>query len=192
MVPAVPVAADTAAVNVGVAFTSSQSVLVTGIRFYKGTGNTGTHVGSLWSGSGQLLAQATFTGETATGWQEVSFATPVQINAGTTYVASYHAPKGRYSVTSNYFTSAYTSGPLTALKSVPGRSTGATHTARPQLCPRRHTGRATTGSAPYTRSTEADRAQAFRDRGEVRPRNLSQMAHHVSGLHAGILAGHAG
>ncbi len=124
VIPAVPVAADTAAVNVGVAFTSSQSVLVTGIRFYKGSGNTGTHVGSLWSGSGQLLAQATFTGESATGWQEVSFATPVQINAGTTYVASYYAPKGRYSVTSNYFTSAYTSGPLTALKSVPGAVNG--------------------------------------------------------------------
>ena len=98
VVPAVPVAADTAAVNVGVAFTSSKPVLITGIRFYKGTGNTGTHVGSLWSGTGQLLAQATFTGETATGWQEVSFATPVLINAGATYVASYHAPKGRYSV----------------------------------------------------------------------------------------------
>ena len=41
VVPAVPVAADTAAVNVGVAFTSSEPVLITGIRFYKGTGNTG-------------------------------------------------------------------------------------------------------------------------------------------------------
>ena len=54
----------------------------------------------------------------------MSFATPVQINAGATYVASYHAPKGRYSVTSNYFTSAYSSGPLTALKSVPGSVNG--------------------------------------------------------------------
>ena len=40
-----------------------------GIRFYKAVANTGTHVGSLWTASGQLLASATFTGETASGWQ---------------------------------------------------------------------------------------------------------------------------
>ena len=124
VVPAVPATSDAAAVNVGVAFTSSEPVLVTGIRFYKGSGNTGTHVGSLWSASGQLLGRATFTGETATGWQEVSFSEPVLISAGTKYVASYHAPKGRYAVTSNYFTTAYTSGPLTALKSIPGSLNG--------------------------------------------------------------------
>ena len=47
--------------------------------------------------SGQLLATATFTGETASGWQQVNFATPVAINPNTTYVASYFAPKGHYS-----------------------------------------------------------------------------------------------
>ena len=44
---------------------------VTAIRFYKGAQNTGTHVGHLWSAAGALLAEATFTGETASGWQEV-------------------------------------------------------------------------------------------------------------------------
>ncbi len=34
---------------------------VTGIRFYKASTNTGTHVGNLWSATGQLLASATFT-----------------------------------------------------------------------------------------------------------------------------------
>ena len=47
---------------------------ITGIRFYKGAGNTGTHVGNLWSAGGQLLATATFTSETASGWQQVDFA----------------------------------------------------------------------------------------------------------------------
>ena len=45
-------------------FTSEVSGTVTGIRFYKATTNTGTHIGSLWSSSGTLLASATFTSET--------------------------------------------------------------------------------------------------------------------------------
>ena len=59
---------------------------ITGIRFYKGSGNTGTHVGHLWTSTGTLLATATFSNETASGWQQVNFATPVAITAGTTYV----------------------------------------------------------------------------------------------------------
>jgi len=33
--------------------------------------------GNLWTTSGTLLATATFSNETASGWQEVTFATPV-------------------------------------------------------------------------------------------------------------------
>ena len=50
--------------------------------------NTGTHVGNLWTTSGTLLATGTFSGETASGWQQLNFTTPVDITAGTTYVAS--------------------------------------------------------------------------------------------------------
>ena len=53
-------------------FRTDVAGFVTGIRFYKGTANTGTHVGTLWSGTGTKLATATFTGETATGWQKVN------------------------------------------------------------------------------------------------------------------------
>ena len=49
---------------------------VTGIRFYKAATNTGTHIGSLWTASGTLLAQATFTNETASGWQTAYFSSP--------------------------------------------------------------------------------------------------------------------
>ena len=89
---------------------------VTGIRFYKGTANTGTHIGSLWSSTGTKLGSVTFTGETATGWQQATFATPLPVTAGTTYVASYYAPNGRYAVNEQYFTTATTNGPLTALQ----------------------------------------------------------------------------
>ena len=72
-----PDSGDAHSVELGVKFTSEVFGTVTGVRFYKSAANTGTHIGSLWSASGQLLATATFTGETASGWQQVNFSTPV-------------------------------------------------------------------------------------------------------------------
>ena len=85
--------------ELGVKFRSDVAGYITGIRFYKGAGNTGTHVGHLWTLAGTLLATATFTSETATGWQQVNFATPVAIAANTTYVASYYAPTAAFAAT---------------------------------------------------------------------------------------------
>ena len=72
---------------------------ITGLRFFKGAGNDGPHVGHLWTNTGTQLALAVFTNETATGWQRVSLATPVPIEANTTYVASYHTQSGNYAIT---------------------------------------------------------------------------------------------
>ena len=114
--PTVASAADSNAVEVGVKFKSDSNGLIGGIRFYKGGSNVGTHVGSLWSASGQLLAQATFTNEGATGWQQVLFATPVAITANTVYVASYHTNSGYYAGDNNYFANTgVDNGPLHAL-----------------------------------------------------------------------------
>ncbi len=112
---------DTVSVELGVSFVPAVAGQVTGVRFYKGVGNGGTHTGSLWSAAGARLATVTFTGETASGWQTASFATPVSVTAGTTYVVSYLAPQGRYSSTSSYFASARTVGPLTAPAAGNGR-----------------------------------------------------------------------
>ncbi len=101
--------------NLGVEFTANQNGTITGIRFYKAAANTGTHVGSLWDTSGNLLAQGTFTNETSSGWQTLVLATPVNITANTTYIASYLAPSGHFSMTRPGFDSAVTNGPLTAL-----------------------------------------------------------------------------
>jgi YVTN family beta-propeller protein len=105
-VPAVPADTDPAAVEVGVKFRTDVDGQITGIRFYKGTGNGGTHIGSLWSVSGTLLGSATFTGETATGWQQVNFPTPINVTANTVYVASYFAPQGHYAYNSGFFLNA--------------------------------------------------------------------------------------
>jgi hypothetical protein len=115
--PAILSQADSSSVELGVKFTSDVAGFVLGIRFYKGSANTGSHVGSLWGGDGTLLATAVFTNETASGWQQVTFSNPVPIAAGTVYVASYHAPNGGYSLNSSYFANAgYDNGPLHALK----------------------------------------------------------------------------
>jgi hypothetical protein len=109
---------DTSGVNLGVKFTSDISGYVTGIRFYKSALNTGTHIGSLWTSSGTLLASATFTSESASGWQQISFGTPVPITSGTTYVASYFAPSGHYAFDQNTFAGvSVDSPPLHALSS---------------------------------------------------------------------------
>ena len=102
-------------IEVGVRFRADVDGVITGLRFYKGVGTTGTHVGHLWTNDGLQLAEATFTGETASGWQEVTLSTPVVITADTTYVASSHSSSGDYAADNVYFTSAFTSPPLTAL-----------------------------------------------------------------------------
>ena len=106
---------DTSAVELGVKFRANVAGSITALRFYKGATNTGTHVGNLWTSTGTLLASVTFTNETASGWQQATFASPVAITANTTYVASYHTNVGHYAGDTNYFASGVTNGPLTAL-----------------------------------------------------------------------------
>ena len=77
--PTTPQQSDPNAVELGVKFTTSINGFITGIRFYKGTGNTGTHVGNLWSAGGALLARGHLQRRDGSGWQQVNFATPVAV-----------------------------------------------------------------------------------------------------------------
>jgi hypothetical protein len=113
MAPSVASTTDPHAVELGFKFTTSSAGEVTGLRFYKGDENTGAHVADLWSSTGTLLASADFTGETPSGWQQVNFASPVQVTAGATYVASYHTD-GDYAADPNFFSTAHSNGALTA------------------------------------------------------------------------------
>ena len=114
--PGTPDVNQSLPVELGVRFTSSSSGFITGVRFFKGVNNTGTHVGNLWSSSGTLLARATFTGESSSGWQQVNFSSPVAITANTVYVASYFSPTGDFAVDRNYFNAAVNNPPLQALQ----------------------------------------------------------------------------
>jgi hypothetical protein len=93
---------DTASVTLGLKFYADVPGSVTAVRFYKGAHNTGTHVGNLWSSTGTKLASVTFSGETASGWQQANFSSPVSIAANTTYVISYLAPNGYYAIDQYY------------------------------------------------------------------------------------------
>jgi hypothetical protein len=110
----VPTVVDSGAgpgVEVGVKFLSDTSGTITGLRFYKSSGNAGPHIGNLWTSTGTLLATATFTNETATGWQTVTFSPAISITAGTVYVASYHTNYSHFSVDANTFTAAGVDNP---------------------------------------------------------------------------------
>ena len=113
--PAVLQDPDVGSIELGMKFQSAVAGNIMGIRFYRGLTNAGPHTGSLWTGAGTLLASVTFMNETASGWQYQALTNPVAINSNTTYVVSYHAPAGRYSVNSHYFAQSATNYPLRAL-----------------------------------------------------------------------------
>ncbi|MGX7678035.1 DUF4082 domain-containing protein [Jatrophihabitans sp. DSM 45814] len=109
-VPAVSADKDSRSVEVGVRFSATVPGVITQIRYYKAKSNTGTHVGTLWSSTGQRLATTKFTSESATGWQTASLSQPVTVVPGTTYVASYHADNGHYASRENAFAPGKTVG----------------------------------------------------------------------------------
>src|SRR6195256_4334946 len=124
-VPATADSGPSGPVELGVSFKADTSGTITGVRFYKSAANTGLHKGHLWSRTGALLATVTFTGETASGWQQATFSTTVAITANTVYVASYQSAIGHWSVNWNYFaTSGVNNPPLHALQNGSGAPDG--------------------------------------------------------------------
>jgi hypothetical protein len=122
-----PITADSGeatGVEVGVKFTADLDGFVTGIRFFKSAANSGTHIGNLWTAAGVKLGSATFTGESASGWQQVTFASPIAVTAGTTYVASYFTSAGRYAFDVNGLNTAVDNSPLHALASAASGGNG--------------------------------------------------------------------
>ena len=108
---------NSTAATLGVKFRSDVAGVINGIRFYKGAGNTGTHEGLLYSSTGTQLGQATFTGETASGWQQVTLSPAISIAANTVYIAALFSTSG-FAFNSGYFTSAGVDNvPLHALQS---------------------------------------------------------------------------
>src|SRR5690606_37743571 len=76
----------------------------------------GNYTGQLWDASGTLLASGAFTTVSAGAWNELIFSSPVLINAGEVYTASYHTGVSEYYASSSgVLASDITNGPLTAI-----------------------------------------------------------------------------
>ncbi|MEU8136753.1 DUF4082 domain-containing protein [Streptodolium elevatio] len=111
-------------VELGVRFTPKVNGRVLGVKFWKDPANTGVHKGYLWNTTTGTATQVTFANETASGWQTQMFAAPVDVTAGTTYIASYLAPNGRYTATTGFFNQVFDSEQLTAPASGGGQGNG--------------------------------------------------------------------
>ena len=79
---------DSAAYELGMKFQATSPGQITAIRYWRAANETGSHTGRIWSATGTQLASATFSSETASGWQTATLSTPLQILANTTYVVS--------------------------------------------------------------------------------------------------------
>ena len=132
VVPAAP--NDVNAAELGAKFYSDVDGTISAVRFYKAAKNTGTHVGNVWSMTGQRLATATFSGESATGWQTATLSPALAVTANTMYVVSYFAPAGHYTQDTGFFynhpsappagNGSTDSAPLHFTRSVPGTPNG--------------------------------------------------------------------
>jgi len=115
---------DPTPLTVGMKFRTSVDGFILGARFYKDPENTGLHVAKLYSSGGTLLASATYTNETASGWQQISFNAPVPVTANTTYVIAYYSTEGNYSLSAQSFTNGITRGPIRALSNAESGGNG--------------------------------------------------------------------
>lgn len=90
---------DSSAINAGVKFEVKGAPFVRGVKFYKGVDNTGTHVAHLYNiTTSTELASETFSGETSSGWQTVSFSSDVQVRDDHSYMVWVSMPNGHYAV----------------------------------------------------------------------------------------------
>jgi hypothetical protein len=109
---------DTQPVELGLKFRTDVDGKIKAIRFYRHVPIDSGYTVHVWNGKGDLLGTGvSFEGQQPTpGWQTVEVYPPVSIIAKKTYVASYYASKGQYTVTENFFhRSVIRSGPLVGL-----------------------------------------------------------------------------
>ena len=102
--PPVADSGDPRSIEVGVKFTTDTSSARSRDPLLQGRPPTpGRTSATCGPPAASCWPAATFTSETASGWQQVNFSTPVEIFPNTTYVASYFAPAGHYAASRYYF-----------------------------------------------------------------------------------------
>lgn len=97
--PRIEADSDRLAVELGIRFTPTEDGTVTALQYYQGASTRGVNSATLWTGKGKALATVKFAPVLDEGWRTVALDSPVKLKAGSSYVASYHAPEGAYPVT---------------------------------------------------------------------------------------------
>jgi hypothetical protein len=110
--------------ELGMQFSSTTAGQINAVRYYKAPSETGTHVGRIWSNTGELLATVNFTNETASGWQQQALDAPLTIQANTTYVVSVNV-NSYYSLTPSGLSTPRTTQSLTGIRGVFNDNPGA-------------------------------------------------------------------
>ncbi|GAA3002659.1 DUF4082 domain-containing protein [Actinokineospora diospyrosa] len=103
---------DARPVEVGTRFQVDRPGHITAVMGFNHYNGEGTQVGRLWSSDGELLAEGTKSYPSAI---DFTFAQPVPVEPGKTYIASYYTPWGHYAVSEGHFTAATVRAPFTAL-----------------------------------------------------------------------------
>ncbi|SFC74014.1 DUF4082 domain-containing protein [Tropicimonas isoalkanivorans] len=103
---------DATSVQLGLKFHADVASEVDAVRFYKSAENTGVNSVSIWSADGKLLATQDVGALSGSGWQEIKLDNAVPLEAGQSYIVSYHTTSGHYSVSEGFFTGASDPGPI--------------------------------------------------------------------------------
>lgn len=98
VVPAIATIHDGVPVTLGTRFAATTPGELLGLEFYRSTGETGPHIGWLYSTTGAIMAEVQFPDLGVSGWQYAAFAAPVPIEANNDYVAAYRS-NGTYPAT---------------------------------------------------------------------------------------------
>jgi hypothetical protein len=109
---------DIQPVELGMKFRADVDGSVSAVRFFRAVPVDSGYTVHIWSATGELLGMGiAIEGQSPTpGWQTIQVYPPVAVKAGVTYVASYYASKGQYSVSEGFFSNTtVTNGPLLAL-----------------------------------------------------------------------------
>lgn len=123
---------DASAVSLGVEFYVTSAATLTEIRWWQPTtgASTAARQGALYLISNQSqVATATAAAPSGSGWQTLTFATPVTLTPNTRYRAAVYHPGGLYASTGSYYASGAdeVNGPLVIPKnanaSAPGQAT---------------------------------------------------------------------
>ncbi len=111
---------DNVAYEFGIRIVADVAGQFTAVRFWKTANETPTtHVGRIWSATGQLLATVTFTNESASGWQQQALPTPLAVVANAEYVVSVNTANF-FPDTQNAFGAGLVNGHLRAVSGANG------------------------------------------------------------------------